>query len=251
MSEHRFGGEMTAARCPDVVACESLQKPLAPLSEFLAELARLPETQWVPLLWEDQRRRWERQEYPTVEDYLRGLPKSLPADMILDLVYGEYMVRMDAGETVTPEELSTRFPDQTAQVRRQLAFHDHLADPNATQTSVSPNDAPVIQAEGGTTEIAGLHGAGKLDVGPDALADSDSVAEIDDAEYRRHLVTRAMQLMQADFQPASWKACWEVVVNDRPTAEVAAELGLTVGAVHAARFRILTRLRQELEGMFD
>jgi RNA polymerase sigma-70 factor (ECF subfamily) len=84
-----------------------------------------------------------------------------------------------------------------------------------------------------------------------ALAEPDPIAELDEAEYRQHLVMRAMQLMQADFQPASWKACWEVVVNDRPTADVAAELGLTVGAVHAARFRILTRLRQELEGMID
>ncbi len=84
-----------------------------------------------------------------------------------------------------------------------------------------------------------------------ALAEPDLIAEFDEAEYRRHLVARALQLMQADFQPTSWKACWEVVVNDRPTADVAAELGLTVGAVHAARFRILTRLRQELEGMID
>jgi RNA polymerase sigma-70 factor, ECF subfamily len=83
------------------------------------------------------------------------------------------------------------------------------------------------------------------------LAEPDPAAELDEAEYRQHLVARAMQLMEADFQPASWKACWEVVVNNRSTAEVAAELGLTVGAVHAARFRILARLRQELEGMLE
>ena len=79
----------------------------------------------------------------------------------------------------------------------------------------------------------------------------DPIAEVDEAEYRQHLLTRAMQLMQADFQPATWKACWEVVVKDRAAAEVAAELGLSVGAVHAARFRILARLRQELKGMLD
>ena len=36
--------------------------------------------------------------------------------------------------------------------------------------------------------------------------------------------------MQADFQPATWKACWEDVVEGRPAAAVAAELGLTGGA---------------------
>jgi DNA-directed RNA polymerase specialized sigma24 family protein len=32
---------------------------------------------------------------------------------------------------------------------------------------------------------------------------------------------------------------------------VAAALGLTVGAVYAAKFRVLDRLRQELHGMLD
>jgi RNA polymerase sigma-70 factor (ECF subfamily) len=72
-----------------------------------------------------------------------------------------------------------------------------------------------------------------------------------ETEYRQHLTTRALELMQADFKPATWKACWEVVANERPAAEVAAELGLTVGAVHAARFRVLARLRQELQGLTD
>ena len=32
---------------------------------------------------------------------------------------------------------------------------------------------------------------------------------------------------------------------------VAAELGLTAGAVYAAKFRVLDRLRQELRGLLD
>jgi RNA polymerase sigma-70 factor (ECF subfamily) len=32
----------------------------------------------------------------------------------------------------------------------------------------------------------------------------DEVAELDEAEFRQHLLMRAMQLMQADFQPATW-----------------------------------------------
>jgi RNA polymerase sigma-70 factor (ECF subfamily) len=57
--------------------------------------------------------------------------------------------------------------------------------------------------------------------------------------------------MQADFQPTTWKACWEHVVAGRPAAEVAAELGITVNAVHLARARVLRRLRQELEGLIE
>jgi RNA polymerase sigma-70 factor (ECF subfamily) len=72
-----------------------------------------------------------------------------------------------------------------------------------------------------------------------------------ETEYRRHLVDRALQVMQADFQPATWKACWQYVVEGRPAVVVAAELGLTPGAVCAARFRVLDRLRQELAGLLD
>jgi RNA polymerase sigma-70 factor, ECF subfamily len=79
----------------------------------------------------------------------------------------------------------------------------------------------------------------------------DDVELLADAEYRRHLVGRALRLMQADFQPATWKACWEHGVLGRPAPVVAAELGLSAGAVYAATFRVLTRLRQELDGLLD
>jgi RNA polymerase sigma-70 factor, ECF subfamily len=79
----------------------------------------------------------------------------------------------------------------------------------------------------------------------------DLIAEFDEAEFRHHLLMRAMQLMQADFQPATWKACWEHVVCDRPAEEVARELHLTVNAVYLAKSRVLRRLRQELEGLLD
>lgn len=75
--------------------------------------------------------------------------------------------------------------------------------------------------------------------------------EIDEAEYRSYLVDRALQLMRTDFQPATWQACWKYVAEGRPAAEVAAELGLSVNAVHLAKARVLRRLRRELEGLLD
>jgi RNA polymerase sigma-70 factor (ECF subfamily) len=72
-----------------------------------------------------------------------------------------------------------------------------------------------------------------------------------EADYRRHLTNRALQVLQSDFQPTTWKAFWEQAVVGRPAAEVTAELGLTPGAVYAARFRVLDRLRRELAGMLE
>jgi RNA polymerase sigma-70 factor (ECF subfamily) len=95
---------------------------------------------------------------------------------------------------------------------------------------------------------------------PAALAPDDvaftelAAAETEDfgeAEYRQHLVTRALQLMQSEFSPLTWKACWEHVVAGRPAAEVATELGISVGSVYMAKSRVLCRLREELKGLMD
>lgn len=83
------------------------------------------------------------------------------------------------------------------------------------------------------------------------LADSAESQVFWDAEYRGDLVRRAIGIMQGDFHPTTWKACWEVVVQGRPAAQVATQLGISVGAVYAARFRVLTRLREELAGMLE
>ena len=97
-------------------------------------------------------------------------------------------------------------------------------------------------------------GAQPLPGSPDGLDDLPDPRDPDafwETEYRQHLVERALQIMQADFQPTTWKACWEHVVCGRPAVEVGAELGLSAGAVYAARLRVLDRLRQELEGMME
>jgi RNA polymerase sigma-70 factor (ECF subfamily) len=87
--------------------------------------------------------------------------------------------------------------------------------------------------------------------GADEIAVPDPLLEVEEAEYRSHLARQALRLMQRDFQPTTWKACWETKVNGRPAAEVGAELGLSVAAVHAATARVLRRLREELEGFWD
>ena len=89
------------------------------------------------------------------------------------------------------------------------------------------------------------------DAGLAEIAAVDDLREFEEVEYRSYLVRRALELMRAEFQPATWMACWEFVVRDRPAAEVAAELGITINAVYLAKSRILRRLREELAGLLD
>jgi RNA polymerase sigma-70 factor (ECF subfamily) len=83
------------------------------------------------------------------------------------------------------------------------------------------------------------------------IADSVSVDFLEESEYQQQLVKRALHLMQSEFSPSAWKACWEHVVIGRPAAEVAVELGISTGTVYVAKARVLTRLRQELAGLLD
>jgi RNA polymerase sigma-70 factor (ECF subfamily) len=66
---------------------------------------------------------------------------------------------------------------------------------------------------------------------------NDDLESLWEAEYQQHLVNQALRLMRADFAESTWKACWETVVAQRPAAEVAAELGMGVGAPESAASR--------------
>jgi len=88
----------------------------------------------------------------------------------------------------------------------------------------------------------------------DAIADAqgtDPVIALDEDEYRQHVVKQALEVMQAEFQPTTWKACWEYMIVGKPAEVVAHDLGLTVNAVYLAKSRVLTRLREELAGLLD
>ena len=83
------------------------------------------------------------------------------------------------------------------------------------------------------------------------LAGPDPVEELAEEEYRALLARRALRLMQSDFAPATWRACWEMAACGRPAADVGAELGLSQAAVYSASARVLRRLRHEFSGLLD
>jgi RNA polymerase sigma-70 factor (ECF subfamily) len=72
-----------------------------------------------------------------------------------------------------------------------------------------------------------------------------------DREYHAFVARQALQLMRDSFAETTWRACWESVVLERPAADIASQLGITVNAVYLARGRVLKRLRQELAGLWD
>jgi len=85
----------------------------------------------------------------------------------------------------------------------------------------------------------------------DGAESGDATDTLAENEYRHWLVRQALEIMQSEFEPTTWKACWESVVSDRPAAEVAADLNVSVEVVYGAKSRVLRRLREELDGLLD
>jgi RNA polymerase sigma-70 factor, ECF subfamily len=84
----------------------------------------------------------------------------------------------------------------------------------------------------------------------DAVA-PDGVELFTDEEYQHSLVHRALEVMQTEFEPNTWKACWELVTSGDSVSQVAQRLGMSENAVYLASSRVLRRLRGELGALMD
>ena len=63
------------------------------------------------------------------------------------------------------------------------------------------------------------------------------------------IVHQLLEVIRDDFQEHTFQAFWRTAVDGRSAVDVADELGMTPEAVRAARYRVLKRLREELEEM--
>jgi len=72
-----------------------------------------------------------------------------------------------------------------------------------------------------------------------------------DEEHDRHVLGCLLDLIEVEFEPTTVQAFRRVALEEAPSAEVAGELGLSVGAVYMAKSRVLKRLREEAEGLID
>src|SRR5262249_19791636 len=73
-----------------------------------------------------------------------------------------------------------------------------------------------------------------------------------EAEHRQGLRKKAGKTVRGRGAPRTWLAFEETAMRARKPAEVARELGMTVGAVYQAKYCVLNELRREiaiLEGL--
>jgi RNA polymerase sigma-70 factor (ECF subfamily) len=72
-----------------------------------------------------------------------------------------------------------------------------------------------------------------------------------DEEHDQHVLRRLLALLEPEFAPTTWLAFRGLLLEGQSTTEVAARLGITPNAVRIAKSRVLSRLRQEIEGLVD
>lgn len=78
-----------------------------------------------------------------------------------------------------------------------------------------------------------------------------SLDEFVSPKDKQPLVRRAVETVKSEFSPETWQAFERTALENRNSTEVAAELQTTPNAVRKAKARVLSRLREELAGLFE
>lgn len=79
--------------------------------------------------------------------------------------------------------------------------------------------------------------------------DEESIDSFQQDSDRSLIVRQTLASIEDDFAQNCWRAFWLTTIDQRPSTEVANELCMTANAVRQAKFRVLKRLRLELEGL--
>jgi RNA polymerase sigma-70 factor (ECF subfamily) len=143
--------------------------------------------------------------------------------------------------------------DVMAVVVRELAQFKHNQHPGAFRTwlrAITVNRLRVLWRSRHARPVA----TGDSDFLKmlDELEDPESnLTRLWDQQHDQHIARKLMDLVQPQFEPATWQAFRRVVLDGVKAAVAAAELNLSVNAVLLAKSRVLSRLRQEMHGLTD
>jgi len=80
---------------------------------------------------------------------------------------------------------------------------------------------------------------------PDSIDEREDGVEWDRA-FGQRLLDWAAGNIRGEFRPTTWRAFWLCAVEGCAPREASASLGMSVGAVYAAKCRVLARLREEI-----
>jgi hypothetical protein len=116
-------------------------------ADLVAACGHLPPARLVEELRADQARRWRAGQRLPAEAYLAAFPTlASSAEDALVLVWGEVLLRLEAGEAPRPEEYRDRFPRHAETLALQFELQGHLA--GAEGSTLLAGSVPAGPAEG-------------------------------------------------------------------------------------------------------
>jgi len=81
--------------------------------------------------------------------------------------------------------------------------------------------------------------------------DQSELTRIWDREHDQHIVSYLLSMIAKDFEPRTWQAFRAFVLEGRAASAVAADLGMSLGAIWTAKSHVLKRLREIAQGLLD
>lgn len=83
----------------------------------------------------------------------------------------------------------------------------------------------------------------------DSFAPLPEPADSDAADEHAIVLHAALEQIRGEYDEHNWQAFFRTAIRQESAVAVAADLGLTPGAARQAKFRVLRRLRRELDGL--
>lgn len=80
---------------------------------------------------------------------------------------------------------------------------------------------------------------------------ASEISQLWNRQHDQHVARQLLALVEPHFAPATWKAFYRAALEGVRADVVASELGISVNAVFIAKSRVLSRLRQEAEGLVE
>jgi WD40 repeat protein len=115
------------------------------VAEFLALAGSLTPVQTAAVLLVDQRERWQTGDRVSAETYLLEFPVvAADFEAAVEVVYGEFLLREEQHEELTPEDYLRRFPQFAKRLRMQIELHRAMGP-----ESWSPSDEGTVNVSRG------------------------------------------------------------------------------------------------------
>src|SRR5262245_25009101 len=99
------------------------------IEEFLAEWPEISPRDLAAVLRVDLRQRWRQGEQLGSEEFLRRFPQlASEAELVVDLIYTEFLIREELYHRPALAEFEGRFPEHAQELKEQIELHAALGE---------------------------------------------------------------------------------------------------------------------------